>query len=76
MTLCITKQELKRQGFFSSLIAEVDCQCNECGKDDFFNCALCKREVPYCFGASDEFEDLCDDCAVRQMNYQEYLLAI
>lgn len=68
--------ELERQGFFSNLTKGVKCQCNECNFDEFFTCQLCEREVPYCFGASDEFEDLCDDCAVRQMNYQEYLAAM
>ena len=73
MTACITKQELEREGFFSNLAKEVKCQCGECGEDKFFSCELCNREVPYCFGAADEFEDLCDDCAVRQMDYQQSL---
>jgi hypothetical protein len=76
MTLRISKQELQRQGFFSSLVPRVKCQCKSCDKQDFFKCSLCERDVPYCFGVSDEFEDLCDDCAVRQMNYQEYLAVI
>jgi hypothetical protein len=76
MTACLTKQELEREGFFSNLAKEVLCQCNECGEEEFFACECCDREVPYCFGASDAFDDLCDDCAVRQMNYQEYLVAM
>jgi len=76
MTICISKHDLEREGFFSNLAKEVKCQCNDCEEGEFFTCELCSRQVPYCFGSSDEFETLCDDCAVRQMNYQEYLAAI
>lgn len=76
MPYLIPKHELERQGFFSSLSKEVVCQCKECTDEEVFTCECCSREVPYCFGAADEFDDLCDDCAVRQMNHQEYLLAI
>ena len=74
--LCITKHELERQGFFSNLAKKVLCQCKRCGYEEVFTCECCDREVPYCFGASDEFDDLCDDCAVKQMRHQEYLLAM
>lgn len=30
-----------------------------------FVCAICKREVPWDEGASDEFPDACDDCAAK-----------
>lgn len=76
MTLLLTKEELEKEGFFANLAASVQCQCKECDQDQFFKCEMCDREVPYCFGASDEFDELCDDCAVRQMHRQEYLLAM
>ena len=76
MSKIISREELQKQGFFASLSTEVLCQCKRCAEKEVFTCELCRREVPYCFGASDEFEDLCDDCAVRQTNYQEHLLSI
>lgn len=30
-----------------------------------FICPECKREVGWCMGATDEWEDLCDDCAFK-----------
>jgi hypothetical protein len=27
-----------------------------------FQCAVCGEDRPYCFGASDDWEDACDEC--------------
>ena len=77
--LYISKEQLKKEGFFSSLASDVDHQGAVCGcesDEDTFICELCRREVPNCFGAGDEFDELCDDCAVRQMARHESLIAI
>lgn len=31
-----------------------------------FKCAGCKRLVHFCQGASDDYPDLCDECAVTE----------
>ena len=33
------------------------------GKMRFFRCKGCRRTMPWCFGAGDEYFDYCDDCA-------------
>jgi len=78
-SLYINKEQLEKEGYFSSLPQTVDHQGGLCGcvtDDDFFTCELCQRQVPFCFGASDEFDDLCDDCAVRLQARHEYLIAM
>lgn len=27
-----------------------------------YRCAWCRRDVPWCMGASDDMPDVCDDC--------------
>lgn len=27
-----------------------------------YTCAGCKRRVPWCYGADDDYPELCDDC--------------
>ncbi len=60
----------------STPIAELDvpCFCNQCEPDDWYQCAECHRIVPNCFGADDDYYELCDDCAVEQMNAKEAIL--
>ena len=47
----------------------VKCFCGECDgtpyepERKYFVCKCCGREVPYCYGASDEYYDFCDLCA-------------
>ena len=49
-------------------ISPVACTCGECFKPDaegyprVFDCPTCNRVVPWCFGATDAYEDICDDC--------------
>lgn len=41
------------------------CTCGGslCGKDNrTYVCEVCRREVPWCFGAADDMPDACDDC--------------
>lgn len=48
------------------------CQCGRCGLpeelqnlddgDRLYECATCKRSVPFCYGAADAMLDSCDDC--------------
>ncbi len=51
--------------------AEVLCFCGECAPEQTFRCEECMRQVPWCFGADDEFFELCDDCAVKRMAANE-----
>lgn len=41
-------------------------QCSIC-RGRRYKCATCKRFVPWCCGADDEYPDDCDDCAVAKM---------
>lgn len=43
------------QGMGNQLVA---CYC----KGRRYTCPGCLRFVPYCYGAADEFSELCDDC--------------
>lgn len=50
------------------------CQCGLCGLpeelqdlddgDRLYECATCKRLVPFCYGADDAMPESCDDCWV------------
>ena len=45
---------------------QVSCTCGECEQEgNYYICVGCKRSVPWCFGAADEYFDYCDDCAVE-----------
>lgn len=33
-----------------------------CAPGEFFQCEVCDRLMPYCMGASDDYESICDDC--------------
>ena len=52
-----------------NLSDKVPCFCGECDgtpqepEKKYFECACCKRAMPYCYGASDEYYDYCDLCA-------------
>lgn len=43
---------------------KVECFCGECDGEEklYFECKKCKRALPYCYGASDEYYDYCDLC--------------
>lgn len=43
----------------------IKCICGNCTEDEVFECEECKRLVPWCKGCSDDYEELCDDCAAR-----------
>jgi hypothetical protein len=57
-----------------SLTPVPDCQCGLCGLpeelqdlddgDRMYECATCKRLVPWCYGAADKMPDSCDCCWV------------
>ena len=50
----------------------VKCFCGECDSiDNYYECKLCKRTVPWCFGASDKYWEYCDDCAVKLFEQEE-----
>jgi hypothetical protein len=83
--LVITRLErgIDPQGkYFYALTAEVPCSCGECGlsvdddgdADRYYECDECRRDVPYCFGADDDYYELCNDCAVEKMNAKEAIL--
>jgi hypothetical protein len=63
------REYLEKDNYFSTL-EEVKCTCNECfdhelSGDNFdrtYECSMCLREVPWCYGGSDEFSDFCDSC--------------
>jgi hypothetical protein len=59
---------LEAQGYFTNLPETVKCQCGECFTmpEDIltYECELCKRTVPYCFGCDDDLFEYCDACAV------------
>lgn len=41
----------------------VKCFCGECkSENNYYECRGCSRIVPWCFGASDEWWEYCDDC--------------
>lgn len=45
---------------------EVPCTCEGaiCGEElQSYQCEVCLRVVPWCFGGNDDFPDSCDDCA-------------
>ena len=67
------REVLEAKGYFSSQASSVACVygdeddsciylCDYCIEGNIYECELCKREVPYCFGASDNFFEYCDDC--------------
>jgi len=39
------------------------CQCDGYCKGRRYTCPGCRRFLPFCYGAADEFAELCDDCA-------------
>jgi hypothetical protein len=41
--------------------------CPGCKSGETFQCSRCQRQVPYCHGLSDIFEDFCDNCC-REIN--------
>jgi hypothetical protein len=57
------KESLTNSHYFSSLQSVVSCQCKTCTRSQKFQCSLCDRLVPYCYGAGDNYPDYCDDCA-------------
>lgn len=38
------------------------CQCQLCKPDQYFLCPACGYLRPYCFGAADDYPELCDHC--------------
>ncbi len=38
------------------------CQCKLCEPDHYFECPNCRYLRPWCFGAADDYPDLCDYC--------------
>lgn len=83
--LVITRLErdMDTQGkYFYPPTAEIPCECGECGLfvdedgdiDRYYECAECRRDVPYCIGADDEYYDFCNDCAVEKMNANQAIL--
>jgi hypothetical protein len=61
------KEPLTKSHYFASLQNVVSCQCKTCTRLQKFQCSLCDRRVPYCYGAGDKYPDYCDDCAVETM---------
>lgn len=58
--------EHRRARVFRRGVDHRKCSCGECGASSVYECGGCLKLAPWCFGAADEFEDLCDDCwAVR-----------
>ncbi len=56
----------RKQGYFSTLSPTVPCQCGAGGcffDGETYQCGLCRRFVPVCFGAGDRWFPYCDDCA-------------
>jgi hypothetical protein len=52
----------------AALKFDVPCTCGECDPENqSYQCATCKRIVPWCFGMADKYFDDCDDCAVEKM---------
>ena len=47
--------------------------CLGCEPGQIFQCAQCNRLVPWCMGASDKYEDICDRCVAIQ--HQQNLIA-
>jgi hypothetical protein len=41
--------------------------CIGCQPGDTFECHCCGRLMPWCYGGSDEYEEICDTCC-RQQN--------
>ncbi len=52
---------------------DVPCHCGECTEENVFECEECHRIVPWCFGAADNYPDLCDSCAIRHIEVDERL---
>ncbi len=48
------------------------CQCQLCEPDHYFECQNCRYLRPWCFGAADDYYDLCDYCwaEVQEMEYK------
>ena len=41
----------------------VECFCDECkSENNYYECKGCSRTIPWCFGASDEWWEYCDNC--------------
>ena len=77
LTLFVSKEDLETKGFFTNLSKTVDHQGAVCGcesDDDCYVCPLCQRTVPNCFGADDDFFDLCDDCASAQQDAKDLVI--
>lgn len=62
---------LLQQGFEILQLQPMGCMgkrsesyCDGCSAGEYFECATCKRFQPWCKGASDDQEDVCDDCWV------------
>ena len=51
----------------------VKCHCGECSEEETFECEQCKRIVPWCMGADDDYFELCDECAIAQIEYDKQL---
>lgn len=53
------------------------CDCGECDDPELegyprrFECSSCHRSVPWCYGASDDYPELCDACAVQVSRAEE-----
>lgn len=53
--------------------SKVKCSCGDCEiENNYYVCASCKRTLPWCFGAADEYFDYCDDCAVKLTEAEEF----
>jgi hypothetical protein len=62
------KTVLIQTGYFSTLSTFVECECgidHELDPDDWYVCAMCKRDIPYCNGCDDGFYEYCDECAFQ-----------
>lgn len=45
--------------------------CDGCEAGDTFTCLGCKKLMPYCMGADDEYFDFCDNCTNTLVNSRE-----
>lgn len=52
---------------------DVPCHCGECTEENTFECEECHRIVPWCFGADDNYFELCDSCAIKHIEVDEQL---
>jgi hypothetical protein len=52
--------------------ADVPCQCGHCEEDaehetTTFQCSVCQRTMPNCYGAADKFYEACDECVADRL---------